>query len=79
MLEESKKIAFFCIPARWLIGTALLSVIPMKQFSGFSWIRTISYMLIAIVLMLILIFVLVAVSVIVGLTFFPQYFPNVQP
>ncbi|MBQ8949075.1 MAG: DUF3667 domain-containing protein [Prevotella sp.] len=72
-------LTFFCIPSRWLIGTALLSVIPMKQFSGFSWIRTISYMLIAIVLMLILIFVLVAVSVIVGLTFFPQYFPNVQP
>lgn len=72
-------LTFFCIPSRWLIATALLSVIPIKQFSGFSWIRTISYMLIAIVLMLILIFVLVAVSVIVGLTFFPQYFPNVQP
>ena len=72
-------LTFFCIPSQWLVGTALLAVIPMKQFSGFSWIRTILYMLMAITLVLILTFVLVAVSVIVGMTFFPQYFSNMQP
>ena len=70
---------FFCIPSQWTVVAALLAVIPLKQFSGFSWMRTVWYLLLALVLVGILLFALTIAGVIVGMIFFPEYFPDMQP
>ncbi len=70
---------FFCVPSQWTVVAALLAVIPLKQFSGFSWMRTVWYLLLALVLVGILLFALTVAGVIVGMIFFPEYFPDMQP
>ena len=55
---------FFCLPTTIEMFTEILGLVPLKQFSGFSWGRTLLYSFLAFVLMFVS---LIVVSVVVAL------------
>ena len=70
---------FFCLPVQVVSYASVLTVIPLKQLSGFTWKRTILSMLGAIVLIGVVVFGLIVIGVIVGILFFPEYFSELVP
>lgn len=68
---------FFCLPTQYVSWAAALTVIPLKQLSGFTWKRTILSMVGAMVLMGALLVIIVIVGVILGIVFFPESFPAI--
>ena len=62
---------FFCVPIEWVSTASVLTVIPLKQLSGFTWRRTILSMAGAIAMLGVL---FIAVLVVGGIVFLPEYF-----
>ena len=67
--------AFFCLPTTLVSLASVLTVIPLKQFSGFTWKRTILSMLGAFSLMGVLLLLAISIGVIVMLTLHPEMAP----
>lgn len=65
---------FLCLPVTLISSASVLTVIPLKQLSGFSWWRTILSMLAAIVLMLFLAFLFVIVALVAMALLHPEWF-----
>lgn len=64
---------FFCLPTQYVSWAAALTVIPLKQLSGFTWKRTILSMAGAMALM----GVLLVIIVILSMVFYPEFFPDI--